>query len=243
MVIDSLNDDRAIKEETHGNKGEKTMIKPGMFSKNVAADNMRLTFDFYNEQLLSIEKKPDLLFIGDSITQLWDLNVYFGSGLFIVNRGIGGDCSTYLLKRFIADCIQLNPKKVVLMIGTNDISRTNNDLWWRTMGEDEVTVLDDYKKNITEIVKLCDDNKIDIVLCSIIPSDIVPPYDKEIRWKMTSEMNVFLKSLGKMYVDYHHNLTSDNKTLIYELSPDGIHVNAKGYEIMARVLQETLDMQ
>ena len=218
------------------------IIKPGLFGKTVPADNRRMDFDFYNEQILYLKKRPDLLFIGDSITQLWDLNAYFGSNQFIVNRGIGGDDSTYLAKRFQADCIQLNPKKVILMIGTNDITRTHFDPWWRKMGEEEETVLNEYKRNILEIIKESDAAKIELILCSVIPSDIAPPYDKDIRWKMTKEMNAFLKSLGKSYVDYHRALTTDGKTLIYELSPDGIHVNAKGYKIMASVLRESIKM-
>lgn len=215
-------------------------IKPGLFGKTVPADNRRVDFDFYNEQILYLKKRPDLLFIGDSITQLWDLNAYFGSDKYFVNRGIGGDDSTYLSKRFQADCIQLNPKKVILMIGTNDISKTNYDHWRRMKGEEEETVLQDYMKNISEMFKQCDEAKIELILCSVIPSDTVPPFDKEIRWKMTEEMNAFLKSLGKTYVDYHSALTNDGKTLIYELSPDGIHVNAKGYEIMTSVLREAI---
>ncbi len=218
------------------------VIKPGYFSKAVPADNRRMDFDFYNEQIIYLGKRPDLLFIGDSITQLWDLNVYFGSSLFIVNRGIGGDDSTYLAKRFEADCIQLKPGKVILMIGTNDITRTRFDHWWRVKGEDAETVIDDYKKNINKIIDDCDAAKIELVLCSVIPSDIAPPDDKEIRWKMTEEMNAFLQSSGKTYIDYHSALTNDGKTLIKELSPDGIHVNAKGYEIMADVLRKNIDI-
>ena len=216
------------------------MIKPGLFGENVPADSRRFDFDFYNEQILFLNKSVDLLFVGDSITQLWDLNAYFGTDKFIVNRGIGGDCSTYLLKRFDADCIQLNPKKVFLMIGTNDISRTHNDPWWRTQGEDEDKVLNEYKHNVLEMVKKCNDADIELVLCSVIPSDIAEPFDKEIRWKMTNEMNLFLKSLGKAYIDYHSALTDDGKTLIFELSFDGIHPNAEAYEIMASVLKEEI---
>lgn len=49
-----------------------TIIKPGNFGKNVPADNRRGDFDFGNEQVLYLKRSVDILFIGDSITQLWD---------------------------------------------------------------------------------------------------------------------------------------------------------------------------
>ena len=66
----------------------------------------------------------------------------------IVNRAIGGDDLHHLLRRFDADCIQLAPARCVLMIGTNDISRTHYDHWWRTEGEPQQLVLEEYKANL-----------------------------------------------------------------------------------------------
>jgi lysophospholipase L1-like esterase len=223
------------------------MIKPGLFGKAVAADNRRMDFDFANEQILYMGKRTDVLFIGDSITQLWDLNTYFVTDKFLVNRGIGGETSEYLLKRFDADVIQLKPKFVVLMIGTNDISATHNDPWWRTKGVDKNTVINNTQNNIEAMVEKCRVNSVEIVLCSIIPSDVAPPYDKEIRWELTQRLNDFIKNLCTQhnikYIDYHSKLCqSDGKTLIYDLSPDGIHTNAKGYEIMAKVLKDVIEI-
>jgi len=222
------------------------LIKPGNFGKTVAADNKRIDFDSANEQLLYLNKRPDILFIGDSITQLWDLNAYFGdSGKLIVNRGISGDSSEYVLKRFDADVIQLKPKLVIMMIGTNDIFATNDDPWCRMKGTDKETVVAGTQSNIKAIVEKCKENNIEIALCSIIPSDIAPPFDKEMRWELTKRLNDFIKELCVeniiKYIDYHSKLCqADGKTLIYDLSPDGIHPNAKGYEIMAKVLRDNI---
>jgi len=88
--------------------------------------------------------------IGDSITQLWDVSAYINTDKFIINRGIGGDVSKYVLKRFDADVIQLAPQKVALMIGTNDISYTNDDLWWRTKGLPVENIISEYEENNIE---------------------------------------------------------------------------------------------
>lgn len=195
------------------------LIRPGYFGKAVSADSRRMDFDFANEQVLYLKKRPDILFIGDSITQLWDLNASFGeSGKFLVNRGISGDTSEYMLKRFDADVIQLKPKLVILMVGTNDITATHNDPWWRTTGEDKETVLINTQNNIRAMVEKCKANNIEVALCSIIPSDIAAPYDKEIRWELTARLNNFIEKLcienDMKYIDYHSRLCkSDGKNI------------------------------
>ncbi|MCK5157166.1 MAG: hypothetical protein KAQ69_12120 [Spirochaetales bacterium] len=223
------------------------VIKPGFFGKTIPTDERRLEFDFANEQLLYMKKKPDILFIGDSITQLWDLNVFFNTEKLLINRGIGGDTSKYLLKRFDADVIQLNPSLAIVMIGTNDITATHYDPWWRISGLDEEDVFIEATKNINKMVNKCLENSINIALCSIIPSYIAAPYNKHIRWKLTERINDFIIKLSQdkniKYIDYHSSLCmKDGKTIITDLSPDGIHVNAKGYEIMAKTLKKMIDL-
>jgi len=216
------------------------IIKPGNFGKVVAADSLRYLFDYQNEQLLHLGKKVDFLFIGDSITHHWDLNAYIDTDKFIVNRGIGGDTSEYVLKRFDAYCIQLKPKTAIMMIGTNDIFRCDGDIWWRQPGESEDVVFEDYKSNIKEIIKKCDDNNIELILCLVVPSLIAPPFDREMRWRMTKRFNEFLKSTGKKIVDYSPALSDDGITMNYDISPDGIHPGAEGYRRMVEELKKVV---
>ena len=218
------------------------IIKPGNFGKDVPADRKRAEFDYQNEQILYLGKKVDLLFIGDSITHHCLFDAYLDTDKFIVNRGIGGDNSTYLLKRFDADCVQLKPEKAILMIGTNDIFRCEYDAWWKIKGEDEDIVFNDYKENVIAMIRKCDDNNIDIILCSVIPSFIAPPFDREMRWRMTQRFNDFLKSTGKMYIDFSTVLSDDGKIMKEELSPDGIHPNAEAYKKMIEYFKTKIDI-
>lgn len=218
------------------------IIKPGNFGKSVAADAKRMDYDFANEQVLYLKKQVDYLFIGDSITQLWNLDLYFDTDKVLVNRGIGGDCSKYLRKRFDADCIQLKPRTAIVMIGTNDIFRCDEDLWWRKEGEEEEAVLEEYRNNIRAILEKCEKNNVEVVLCSVLPSTIAPPYSRERRWRMTTEMNEFLQSLGKKYINYFDSLTDDGRNIREGLSLDGIHPNAEAYEIMASIAKKELNL-
>src|SRR5213078_5017270 len=62
-----------------------------------------------------------VVFMGDSITDGWKLDKYF-PGAPYVNRGISGQTTSQMLLRFRADVIDLHPKVVVILAGTNDIS-------------------------------------------------------------------------------------------------------------------------
>ncbi|UUZ93140.1 GDSL-type esterase/lipase family protein [Paenibacillus sp. P25] len=100
---------------------ESSIIRPGYFSVRAAADQMRPVYDHYNEQLIYHRLPLSFVFIGESITQFWDVQTYFGGMKnAIVNRGISGDITLHMLKRFPADVLQLKPKYVHIMGGTNN---------------------------------------------------------------------------------------------------------------------------
>ena len=80
------------------------------YSKDVAADKKRKEFDIKNHALCYTNQKPDFLFIGDSITEYWELDAYFRSGNhLLVNRGIAGDTTKYLKKRFYTCLLYTSP--------------------------------------------------------------------------------------------------------------------------------------
>src|SRR5438105_15914553 len=62
-----------------------------------------------------------VVFFGDSITDIWKLEEYF-PGKPYLNRGIGGQTTPQMLVRFRQDVIELHPKAVVILAGTNDIA-------------------------------------------------------------------------------------------------------------------------
>src|SRR5271170_4637771 len=66
-------------------------------------------------------KENRVVFLGDSITDYWKLADYF-PGKPYINRGIGGQTTPQMLIRFRQDVIDLHPKVVVILAGTNDIA-------------------------------------------------------------------------------------------------------------------------
>lgn len=219
------------------------IIKPGIFGKTFAADEKRLLFDFHNHQLMEQKTEIDYVFIGDSITEYWNINAYLNDLGFIVNRGVGGDISEIVLKRFDADVLQLKPRHVVCLIGCNDLLSTQYDFWWKKKGRDEEEVITELLKNIEGIINKCSD--LPLFMASILPSKLCVPYDAEgfnnniIR--INQEIKLLCEKYGVQYLDYHSAMcAADGKTILEGITYDGIHPTPDGYQIMARVLKEKL---
>ena len=67
-----------------------------------------------------------VVFFGDSITDVWNLDDSF-PGKHVLNRGIRGQTTPQMLVRFRQDVIDLQPGVVVILAGTNDIAGNTGD--------------------------------------------------------------------------------------------------------------------
>jgi hypothetical protein len=85
-------------------------------------DNIRRYTDANQKVTPASPDKPRVVFLGDSITDGWRLNEYFGDRDFI-NRGIGGQITGEMLGRMKEDVIYLKPKAMLVLAGTNDFAR------------------------------------------------------------------------------------------------------------------------
>src|SRR5262249_48705878 len=98
-----------------------------------------------------------VVFLGDSITSGWALLRYF-PGKPYVNRGIGGQTPPQLLLRFRPDVIDLHPKVVVILAGTNDIA-----------GNTGPTTLEAIQANYASMAELARAHGIRVVFSSVVP--------------------------------------------------------------------------
>lgn len=222
---------------------------PGYFSLNVSADTRRKEFDIKNHTLIENKLKPDFLFIGDSITHYWELSAYFNKpGQLIINRGIGGDTTTYLSQRLFADALQLSPKYCIIGIGINDSLDLEGDYWRQLPGLPYNDVLTKAKENYIDIIEQFDNTSSMPIIVSLLPINIPISLCEAKRKKFICDFNDFLYSYSKeknlIYVDYYHTTVVPGTTLLLEgITYDGLHPNANGYNIMATVLKNTLKKQ
>lgn len=221
----------------------KEQIKPGFFSNNVAADAKRREFDVKNEQCLYLDKKVDVVFFGDSITQNWETEAWFNRDCIKINRGIGSDPTVYAAKRFDADVLQLKPSAIVILLGINDLLTVAHNLWYREPGADPEMVISNIEKNFRDMLSKCKNEK--VYICSILPQSLCEPYDRELFDSLIVRTNGILKSLcdeyGAEYVDYYSALCV-NGGLPDDMTFDGVHPNAKAYEVMANKLKEKVEI-
>jgi len=186
-----------------------------------------------NTKLAPPAKGEDrVVFMGDSITDGWKLDQYFPAQPY-VNRGISGQTTPQMLLRFRPDVIDLKPKVVVILAGTNDIS-----------GNTGPTTLETIEGNLTSMVELAHANGINVVLSTVMP---VSDYNKDRTGKQVirtvqrppaqiNELNAWIKKLcaerGLIYLDYFTPMADDKGLLKEDIANDGLHPNAKGYELI-----------
>jgi lysophospholipase L1-like esterase len=179
-----------------------------------------------------------VVFMGDSITEIWPFHseypgTYplakdseFFPGKPYINRGISGQTTPQMLVRFRQDVIDLHPRVVVILAGTNDLA-----------GNTGPESIEDIEGNLKSMSDLAHANGIEVVLCSILPAYDYP-------WKPGMEpspkivaLNQWMKSYaaekGDVYVDYYAAMVDARGGLPSSISIDGVHPNKAGFEIMA----------
>jgi lysophospholipase L1-like esterase len=177
-----------------------------------------------------------VIFLGSSIFEFWKTRMpeYFTTHKNYLDRGISGQISPQLLIRFQQDVIALKPKAVIILAGSNDIAGTRGHVT-------NERILD----NIRSMVELAQAHHIKPIICAYLPVYEYP-------WRKGFEAAGKIISLNKAiktYVaqnkltllDYFTPLADDRNGQKAELTIDGVHPNAAGYKIMAKVTDEVIE--
>ncbi len=181
--------------------------------------------------------EPRVVFMGDSITDLWgrQLGAFF-PGKPYINRGIGGQVTAQMLVRFRPDVIDLKPRVVVILGGTNDIAN-----------RPDAATLKMVEGNLASMAELARVHGIKVVLASITPvSDYIKPDQTKVRSpEEILALNRWIKDYAArehfIYLDYYSALLDANKALKKDFTFDGLHPNAAGYTAMAPLAQRAID--
>jgi lysophospholipase L1-like esterase len=194
--------------------------------------------EFYqnqNESALQLsDSERSVVFMGNSITQQWKEKhpMFFRDNGFLC-RGISGQTSPQMLLRFRQDVIQLQPKIVVILAGTNDIAGNTGE-----------STLEMILNNIASMTELAKANGIVPVLCSVLPAYDYP-------WKKGREPNIKIPQFNDLlkkyatendviFVDYFSSMANDVNGMKAELTYDGVHCTLEGYDVMERIILPVL---
>jgi lysophospholipase L1-like esterase len=177
-----------------------------------------------------------VIFLGDSITDYWKLADYF-PGKPYINRGVDGQSTPEMLVRFRQDVIDLHPKVLVVLAGTNDIA-----------GVTGPTRNEDIEANYASMAELARAHHIGVVFASILPvhnytHDAEESFTLRPRERILA-LNKWLKDYcaknGFVYLDYFSALVDERGMLKRELADDGLHPTAAGYKIMAPLAEQAI---
>jgi len=206
------------------------MAKVGAMQKSSAERQVKdwpnlCRYSAENAAVLASGTRPDVVFLGDSITDNWR---YGDPSLFsakVMDRGIGGQTTPQMLLRFYSDVVALRPKVVHIMAGTNDVSGN-------TGAETDESVV----SNIRAMIDLAKANRIGVVLSAITPSRQFvarPGVDPSGRIAAVNKQLVKLAAeMHVTYVDYTPVLADSAGGLADALGNDGLHPNRDGYAKM-----------
>lgn len=152
-----------------------------------------------------------------------------------INKGISGENTTQILARFKADVVDLDPKCVVIMAGTNDLAQ----------GYGRSTIM----KNLGEMAQMAHKAGIKVILCSVTPcnqsySKLDNPKTKGAHiLLLNKEIKEYAQNNNFVYCDYYPYLVGEDGLelkLEYCLY-DRLHPNPDAYTIMEGVIKPIID--
>ena len=200
-----------------------------------------LTRDFgelcrYADQNAAVKSRgarPSVVFMGDSITDNWiKLDpAFFADGR--VDRGISGQTTPQMLVRFRQDVIDLHPRAVHIMAGTNDIA-----------GNTGAATIETVEGNIQSMAELARAHGIRVILASIPPAAAFPWSPDKRPVPQIAAINAWLAGYARRnhftYVDYHPALADAAGAMKPGLASDGVPPTEAGYRAMAPVALEAI---
>lgn len=169
--------------------------------------------------------------LGDSITYgfpygphcSWVKMISQKTGLPVMNGGVNGDTTAFMLQR-LNSALDVHPTHLIVLGGTNDA-------YWgqplRSVGA-----------NISEIVRRCREKNVEVVIGLPIPVD-EPQVEA-----LLADYRAFLMDLAKRQgyrvIPFHKAFLDQNGRFRTELTTDGCHPNIDGYEEMAELAERSL---
>jgi lysophospholipase L1-like esterase len=190
----------------------------------------------YRDQNLELQAsgaRIDAVFLGDSITEGWLSKApsFFVPGRLC--RGIGGQTTPQMLLRFRQDVIDLKPRIVHIMAGTNDIAGNT--------GPSTLKMTQDNFRCMTEIAAA---NRIRLIIASIPPASDFPWRPGLDTVTPIAELNAWLREHARRahatYADYYSVLAEAGGGMRAGLSSDHVHPTEAGYAAMRPVAEAAL---
>lgn len=187
--------------------------------------------NFTNPYEVKFDANDNFLFLGDSITELYPLEEYYDN-LPVVNSGISGNKTTDILNDMKTRVYQYNPTKVFLLIGTNDLNSTDED------------IVDVTFDNIKEIINEIKENRSNTTIYvesvypvnSVIENNVVTNRTNKKVKELNKKLSNYCNKENCEYINLYDDLIDEEGNLKTEYTEDGLHLNSLGYVVITREL-------
>ncbi|SEM51008.1 GDSL-type esterase/lipase family protein [Paenibacillus sp. OV219] len=196
-------------------------------------------------------QKGQILFVGSSLMEAFpiyemQLMLKLGLDLVIYNRGIGGTTTADLLQSMDACIFDLEPSKLFINIGSNDIGATGNDGYSKdTLLMNYTTILDQIKERLPQCevfvmayypINAQADFGIDAI-------DKIPMFTTRTNANI-QEANEAIEQLAKQhgfsFINVNEGLTDEEGNLKPEFSVEGIHLWPNAYTVILNNMKRYL---
>lgn len=192
-------------------------------------------FEEANAAVPEVQENEDrIVFMGNSITIGWlNKRPEFFEGKSYINRGISGQTTPQMLIRFRQDVINLHPKVVTILAGTNDIA-----------GNTGPSTLEMIMNNIKGMAELAHANGIKVILSSTLPAYDYPwkpglePSGKII--ELNNMIKEYADAKGHIYLDYFSAMVDERNGLPKKYAKDEVHPTVEGYKVMEPLLEAAI---
>lgn len=194
------------------------------------------------EKLKALETKEknrytDIVFLGDSLTDFYDLDKYYD--IKIVNSGVSGWSTDDILNNLDEKVFKYYPKKLVLLIGTNDL----------IYGKDKNYIIKNIQKIVKKIIKERPYTKIYIESLYPVNNTNNQKIDKNmVKDRKNSDIKEINKKLEEYckgnrytYINMYDELVDKNGNLKLEYTKEGLHMSDEGYKIVTKKLKKYVE--
>ena len=194
-------------------------------------ENLKKFWEYYNSKIEQFEleneqfkdTKVDAVFLGDSLTDGYDLKKFYPEYI-VLNRGISGDTTIFLEERLEVSLFAIQPKVAVMLIGANNMD---------TMFENYENILKSFEQKVPHTK---------IILLSL--TSMGGEWGK--KNQLAAYNNVQIKMLAEKYnyefVDLYSALLNLEDGEIYDeyAQPDGGHLTTEGYQVLTKYIKPVL---
>jgi lysophospholipase L1-like esterase len=214
------------------------------FMKKEKADKVR-KYKVLNQYV----KKEQILFVGSSLMEFFPINELqqtLENQHIIYNRGIGGYVTTELLSSMEECIFELEPSKIFINIGTNDIGSADGEY-------NKGKLLENYNEILTQIGKKLPKCKVYVMAYYPVNAEAdfkgINKEVKEMLFKTRTnaailEVNADVEELAKKhgyeFINVNEGLMDEDGNLKEEYSIDGIHMFANGYSVVLNNIKKYL---